>query len=172
MTTKNHADQASLSSLRALALAATPGPWYHGAKNGAHKYCVYDKICWLDVDGSRWGDTPNIVISVSPDDGEYKTAAYIAAANPDAVLALLDELDAANTSRRAAQARVAELTEQVQKLGRELHRHKLDTARLDWLADRENAIGNVQLPTECVQAHPESLRAAIDAAMSMEGGAA
>lgn len=42
---------------------------------------------------------------------------------------------------------------------------ELDTARLDWLADRENAIGNVQLPTECVQAHPESLRAAIDAAM-------
>ena len=80
-------------------------------------------------------------------------------------------LDAANTSRRAAQARVAELTEQVQKLGRELHRHKLDTARLDWLADMENNIGNVQLPTECVQAHPESLRAAIDAAMSMEGGA-
>ena len=40
------------------------------------------------------------------------------------------------------------------------------------LADRENAIGNVQLPTECVPAHPESMRAAIDAAMSMEGGAA
>ena len=40
------------------------------------------------------------------------------------------------------------------------------------LADKNNAIGNVQLPAECVQAHPESLRAAIDAAMSMEGGAA
>ena len=77
-------------------------------------------------------------------------------------------LDAANTSRRAAQARVAELTEQVQKMGRELHRHKLDTARLNWLADRENAIGNVQLPAECVLAHPDSMRAAIDAAMAME----
>ena len=115
--------------LRKLAQAATPGPWYHGAKNGAHKYCVYDKICWLDVDGSRWGDTPNIVISVSPDDGEYKTAAYISAANPATVLALLDELEAAHASRREAQDRVAELTEKVQALGRELHQHKLGAAR-------------------------------------------
>jgi len=78
---------------------------------------------------------------------------------------LLDDLEAAHAARREAQTRVAELTEQVQKLGLKLHRHKLDTARLDWLADRENAIGNVQLPTECVLAHPESMRAAIDAAM-------
>ena len=45
------------------------------------------------------------------------------------------------TARREAQARVAALTEQVQKLGRELHRHKLDTARLDWLADPGNTTG-------------------------------
>ena len=47
---------------------------------------------------------------------------------------------------------------------------ELDTARLDWLADPANTIGNVQLPTGCVQAHPESMRAAIDAAMAMEVG--
>jgi len=44
-----------------------------------------------------------------------------------------------------------------------------DAARLDWLADPNNQIGNVQIPTDCVLAHPESMRAAIDMAMRMEG---
>jgi len=43
-----------------------------------------------------------------------------------------------------------------------------DKARLDWLADPENAIGNVQLPVEAVLENVHCLRAAIDAAM--EGG--
>lgn len=42
-----------------------------------------------------------------------------------------------------------------------------DTARLDWLADRDNAIGQVLLPTECVIAHLD-MRAAIDAAMALD----
>lgn len=40
-----------------------------------------------------------------------------------------------------------------------------DTVRLDWLADPGQNIGNVQLPTKCVEANIHSLRAAIDAAM-------
>ena len=40
-----------------------------------------------------------------------------------------------------------------------------DKKRLDWLADRENTIGNVMLPVECVAAHIDDLRAAIDMAM-------
>ena len=144
------------TKLRELALAATPGPWRAQQRN------KQEAIYIVGPD-----HTPPACHAFYANNADY-----IAAAHPATVLALLDEVDAANTSRRAAQARVAELTEQVQKLGRELHRHKLDTARLDWLADMENNIGNVQLPTECVQAHPESLRAAIDAAMSMEGGAA
>ena len=40
-----------------------------------------------------------------------------------------------------------------------------DTVRLDWLADRDNHIGNVQLPAECVEQHLDSMRDAIDAAM-------
>lgn len=39
-----------------------------------------------------------------------------------------------------------------------------DANRLDWLADKENSIGDVMLPTECVEKNPHSLRAAIDAA--------
>ena len=42
---------------------------------------------------------------------------------------------------------------------------KRDAERLDWLADPNNSIGNVQLPTECVTENLHSLRAAIDAAM-------
>ena len=43
-----------------------------------------------------------------------------------------------------------------------------DTSRLDWLADPANKIGNVILPTECVEQHLDSLRDAIDAAMQMQ----
>jgi hypothetical protein len=45
-----------------------------------------------------------------------------------------------------------------------LHRDKL---RLDWLADSNNNIGNVELPRECVLRHIDSLRDAIDAAMEL-----
>ncbi len=43
-----------------------------------------------------------------------------------------------------------------------------DTVRLDWLADRDNRIGNVQLPAECVTCNLHSMRDAIDMAMRMD----
>ena len=43
-----------------------------------------------------------------------------------------------------------------------------DTVRLDWLADRDQHIGNVQLPAECVEQHLDSMRDAIDMAMQMQ----
>ena len=43
-----------------------------------------------------------------------------------------------------------------------------DTKRLDWLADRDQHIGNVQLPAECVACNLHSLRDAIDMAMRMQ----
>lgn len=46
-----------------------------------------------------------------------------------------------------------------------------DTARLDWLADPENKIGSVMLPTECVEQHLDSMRDAIDAAMRIKAEA-
>lgn len=42
---------------------------------------------------------------------------------------------------------------------------KRDKERIDWLADPQNNIGNVQLPTACVERNPHSLRDAIDDAM-------
>lgn len=43
-----------------------------------------------------------------------------------------------------------------------------DTKRLDWLSDPSQSIGNVTLPTKCVENNLHSLRAAIDAAMGLE----
>jgi hypothetical protein len=47
----------------------------------------------------------------------------------------------------------------------ELSEAKKDKARLDWLADPKNTIGNVTLPRQHIMDHPDSMRAAIDAAM-------
>ena len=47
-----------------------------------------------------------------------------------------------------------------------------DTVRLDWLADRDNHIGNVQLPAECVEQHLDSMRDAIDAVMRIQAAEA
>lgn len=43
-----------------------------------------------------------------------------------------------------------------------------DEARLDWLADRENSVGNVLLPTMCVMNNLGDMRAAIDEAMRID----
>lgn len=56
-------------------------------------------------------------------------------------------------------------------LERENERLRADEARLDWLADPSNGLGNVQLPTPCVTANLHSLRDAIDMAMRQETNA-
>ena len=53
----------------------------------------------------------------------------------------------------------------LRELDRENERLRADAARLDWLADPSNGIGNVQLPAHCVTANLHSLRDAIDMAM-------
>lgn len=53
----------------------------------------------------------------------------------------------------------------LRELERENNALRADAARLDWLADKDNKIGNVQLPTHCVTANLSSLRDAIDMAM-------
>lgn len=42
-----------------------------------------------------------------------------------------------------------------------------DARRIDWLADPDNALGAVQLPSACVTQNLDSLRRAIDAAMAL-----
>ena len=74
----------------ALGAGPTPGPWFAGGPGG---YCVYDKRCWTNPDGSRGGETPNMVVVVAPEDNTA-TAAFIAACNPAAIRELLAERDA------------------------------------------------------------------------------
>lgn len=50
----------------------------------------------------------------------------------------------------------------------ELQALRKDKERLDWLAHVDNRIGNVQLPTVCVERNPHSLRDAIDDAMEQK----
>jgi len=47
----------------------------------------------------------------------------------------------------------------------ELDKLLKDKSRLDWLADANNTIGNVQLPRDIVERNLHSLRDAIDEAM-------
>jgi hypothetical protein len=48
---------------------------------------------------------------------------------------------------------------------REVAELRKDKARLDWLADPKNTIGNVTLPRQHIMDNPDSMRAAIDAAI-------
>lgn len=43
-----------------------------------------------------------------------------------------------------------------------------DTVRMDWLADKNNIIGNVQLPAVCVMNNLHDMRAAIDEAVRLD----
>ncbi len=49
----------------------------------------------------------------------------------------------------------------------EIEKLRADKRRLNWLADKDNHIGNVQLPRECVERNVHSLRDAIDDAMKI-----
>ncbi len=77
---------------RALTAGPTPGRRFQG--RSPHSYCVYDKKCWYEADGSRHGETPNLVVTISPEDAQAD-AQFFAAASPDNIAALLDRLDAA-----------------------------------------------------------------------------
>ena len=113
---------ANIDKLRELAMGATGGAWRTGS--------------YYDMDGVR----RTILIPFSlelPPGMEESDMAYIAAANPDAVLALLDEVEVAHAARRAAQARVAELT----ALLREAVPHLTAIVRMpnaEWVADAHN----------------------------------
>ena len=173
--------QDALAKVReALAAGPTPGPRFRG--QSPHSYCVYDKRCWYAPDGSRHGDTPNLVITVSPDDAEAD-AAYIAAADPETIAALLDRLDKAERERERLREfeRSAALTlpgvyymdppdgGDVPVL-EQLRRMAKDAARYRWLRGREDGrymtvyAFRTDIDEVCLG---DELDAAIDAAMGL-----
>lgn len=60
------------------------------------------------------------------------------------------------------------LSDGIAELQRENAELQKDKARLDWLADVNNTIGNVTLPPDIVKRNFRSMRAAIDEAMGMQ----
>ena len=94
-----------LAELRRLAEAATPGPWHAATGAALQTDAGVDAThVWY----CRWRDERFLSISKVLDNELDQTtpedAAYIAAANPAAVLALLDKLDALAALRAAAEA--------------------------------------------------------------------
>lgn len=73
-------------------------------------------------------------------------------------------------ARQDAQRELAELRDKYLELGVRAKRAEQDSKRIDWLADKDNHIGNVMLPTECVERNLHSMRAAIDDAMEGNHG--
>ncbi len=113
------------------------------------------------------------------DDQEVAESRYMAGMHIASANAITDKLThigllyAANTSRRAAQARVAELTEQVQKLGALVKRDERDAARYRCLRSAElcGFPGIVVYEPDTCEMHVVTgvnADAAIDAAMAME----
>ena len=60
------------------------------------------------------------------------------------------------------------LREEIDQLKIAFHELLKDKLRLDWLADVNNSIGNVLLPTDIVERNLGSLRDGIDEAMRIE----
>jgi hypothetical protein len=102
--------------LRAASLAATPGPWRTGWRKPDGKWLDEDSIvCTCD----------GIVQIAGPDDYdgggiEYPcNAHYIAAASPDVILALLDELDTLRDEAERLRLRISNDAIRMAAAGRE-----------------------------------------------------
>ena len=79
--------------LRALCLAATPGPWIPAGPSFGEKLPVYYNCVCVDDDTD---DSPDVC-----GDMEHADAEYIAAMDPTTTLALLDENERLRTAARA-----------------------------------------------------------------------
>lgn len=58
------------------------------------------------------------------------------------------------------------LLEHLRRVQSALNDARKDAERIDWLSDPAQDIGRLMLPSECVQHHLDSLRGAIDEAMT------
>lgn len=185
-------DKVNKQELRRLAEAATPGPWKEcgHARGGCSCGMVWSRAADLPVAEAWRGDQE----APEPAEGAKANAAFIAAANPAAILSLLDELERAesdaerlrmqlaacgvvamcNTAESAAKARdmhpdymSASCQDVMRAVDTEMAlREELEQYRKD--AERLN-----WLTEKGKQEDPEQgdVRAYIDAAMAKEGGA-
>lgn len=92
-----------IKRLRELAQAATKGPWKHLQSGRGYENYVYALDARYDV---SWAGESPVKVAYFPHDPyglrDALDAAYIAAASPDAILALLSRLESAERERDCA----------------------------------------------------------------------
>lgn len=105
-----------LMQLKAAALAATPGPWFASdwtVDDGANTTTVEARIPEVLGPGqsSIWPDGMRALRIAESEGGEHPIAdaAYIAAANPSAILALIDKVESLAAPSAANGAELPEL---------------------------------------------------------------
>lgn len=94
-----------IKQLRELAQAATKGPWKHLQSGRGYENYVYALDARYDV---SWAGESPVKVAYFPHDPyglrDALDAAYIAAASPDVLLALLSRLEATERERGAERA--------------------------------------------------------------------
>ena len=80
----------------------------------------------------------------------------------DAMQKEIDNLEAELADAKQANSYNADV---MMQMADEISELRKDKACLDWLADKNNEIGNVILPAHCARNNLTSMRDAIDAAM-------
>ncbi|MEN6079297.1 ead/Ea22-like family protein [Chromobacterium piscinae] len=148
------------ATLRAAAAAATPGPWEHQTSNGWHR---------VGTTAANRGRVDGDVVA----NGAASPAnmAYIATANPAAVLALLDHIDAqaaelaqAHEARREAQLREQQANEARNRIAVEIRRElnmRLSVAERD--AARYRVLRDGMLPNDLCALGESAIMTALEA---------
>lgn len=138
------------TELTRLAEAAQAGPWY---QHGGIKQVV-DRDC-------------EAVCETFEEDGDCPVARFIAAANPAAVLALLDDLDQARNGMKYACG--IRLKKEIDRLQVENQALRKDAERYRWLRDKSESIHQFYLSMPIwftgVKFSRENVDSTIDAAM-------
>ena len=112
-----HHETPDLAELRRLAEAATPGPWDYYRPHPNYRAYAVDRV----MPGGHLGED----VATTGDVCAEENGAYIAAANPAAVLGLLDRLAHMTEARDNARAEAERLTAKVERV-RELHKSSGD----------------------------------------------
>lgn len=116
----------NITELKALAEKATPGPWLHEKEN-VHA----GGVCSVNQGGEPWFEVWSPNWMDAPAQNNEADAAYIAAANPAAILELI-------AAHEDAQGEIRALRERVKALEEGLRRA---TDALDLLTDKVDGTG-------------------------------
>jgi hypothetical protein len=149
-----------IQKLKALAEAATPGPWTVSEEHESASFQGYvagDADGWIAIFGTANQDADN--------------ADYVAAANPAAVLELIADVEANRHEREVVCANYDQLKAENEELRKDAERYQWLRDNASLILDRKIAYqaetGFIKFDTMPARSETET---AIDAAMSKEAG--